>query len=65
MGRRRGRRALLLAALGGIGFLGAGFLRVSLKNRPIAMKLAAKSGRITSKFDQDAGKTDTGIGHFE
>jgi hypothetical protein len=47
------------------GFLGAGFMRVSLKNRPIAMKVAAKSGSFTSKFDKEAGKADSGIGHFE
>ena len=46
------------------GFLGAGFMRVSIKNRPIAMKVAAKSGTITSKFEK-AGTADSGIGHFE
>jgi hypothetical protein len=46
------------------GFLGAGFMRVSLKNRPIAMKIAAKSGAQSSKFDADKGRKDTGVGRF-
>ena len=46
------------------GFLGAGFMRVSLKNRPIAMKVAAKSGAQSSKFDADQGRKDTGVGRF-
>ena len=45
------------------GFLGAGFMRVSIKNRPIAMRMAAKSGTVTSKFDKVTG--ETGIGRFE
>ena len=47
------------------GFLGAGFMRVGLKNRPIAMKIAAKSGPQSSKFDAEASRKDTGIGRFE
>jgi len=47
------------------GFLGAGFMRVSLKNRPIAMKVAAKSGVVTSKFEKASQGTDSGLGHFE
>jgi hypothetical protein len=46
------------------GFLGAGFMRVGLKNRPIAMKVAAKSGAQNSKFDAEKGRKDTGIGRF-
>ena len=47
------------------GFLGAGFVRVTVKNRPIAMKVAAKSGAMTSKFDAGLASKDGGIGHFE
>ncbi len=47
------------------GFLGAGFMRVGVKNRPIAMKIAAKSGVQTSKFDAGRSKGDSGIGRFE
>ncbi len=47
------------------GFLGAGFMRVGMKNRPVAMKIAAKSGPHSSKFDLEASKKDTGIGRFE
>jgi hypothetical protein len=46
------------------GFLGAGFMRVGLKNRPIAMKVAAKSGAQSSKFDAEKGRKDTGVGRF-
>ena len=46
------------------GFLGAGFTAVGLKNRPIAMKVAAKSGIQRSKFDA-VPKDDAGIGRFE
>ncbi len=34
------------------GFLGAGFMRVGLKNHPIAMAVAAKSGAVRSQFDR-------------
>lgn len=47
------------------GFLGAGFMRVGMKNRPIAMKIAAKSGVQSSKFDSEMMRKDTGIGRFE
>jgi hypothetical protein len=47
------------------GFLGAGFVRVTVKNRPIAMKVAAKSGAMSSKFDAGLASKDGGIGHFE
>ncbi len=47
------------------GFLGAGFMRVGIKNRPIAMRVAAKSGPTSSKFDAELMKKDSGIGHFE
>jgi hypothetical protein len=51
---------------GAAGFLGAGFMRVSLVNRPIAMKVAAKSGPVTSKFDKESmSKGDSSVGHFE
>ena len=46
------------------GFLGAGFMRVGLKNRPIALRVAAKSGVVRSRFE---GSTPTapGVGRFE
>jgi hypothetical protein len=47
------------------GFLGAGFMRVSMKNRPIAMKVAAKAGPQASKFDTERSRKDTGVGRFE
>jgi len=47
------------------GFLGAGFVRVQLKNKPVAMRVAAKSGTITSKFDSASAKQGTGVGRFE
>ncbi len=47
------------------GFLGAGFTTISIKNRPVAMKVAAKSGSFKSMFDKEAGKGDSGIGRFE
>ena len=47
------------------GFLGAGFMRVGIKNRPIAMKIAAKSGKVSSMFDKELMRKDTGIGRFE
>jgi hypothetical protein len=47
------------------GFLGAGFMRVGIKNRPIAMKIAAKSGPQNSRFEGGKASRDTGIGHFE
>ncbi|MCI4331879.1 MAG: hypothetical protein L3K19_08580 [Thermoplasmata archaeon] len=48
------------------GFLGAGFIRVSMKNRPIAMKIAAKTGRQTSRFEKESARAaDGGVGRFE
>jgi hypothetical protein len=48
------------------GFLGAGFMRVGIKNRPVAMKVAAKSGLMTSKFDREGiNKSASAVGHFE
>jgi len=47
------------------GFLGAGFMRVGLKNRPIALRVAAKAGPQQSKFDMERSKKDSGIGKFE
>ncbi|MCI4339749.1 MAG: hypothetical protein L3J73_00565 [Thermoplasmata archaeon] len=46
------------------GFLGAGFMRVSLKNRPIAMKVAAKTGPQVSRFDAEKNRKDTNVGRF-
>ncbi|MCI4335901.1 MAG: hypothetical protein L3K17_01710, partial [Thermoplasmata archaeon] len=46
------------------GFLGAGFMRVSMKNKPIAMRVAAKAGPLVSRFDNDAMK-GVGVGRFE
>lgn len=45
------------------GFLGAGFMRVGMKNRPIAMKIAAKSGLTSSRFES-AKSSEPGIGRF-
>jgi len=48
------------------GFLGAGFVRVQMKNKPIAMRVAAKAGPMTSKFESASAKQQSsGIGHFE
>jgi hypothetical protein len=50
------------------GFLGAGFTQVGLKNRPIAMKMAALSGKMKEGSKFDSAKTrdqGTGIGRFE
>ncbi|MCI4351039.1 MAG: hypothetical protein L3K15_05965, partial [Thermoplasmata archaeon] len=48
------------------GFLGAGFMRVGMKNRPVAMKVAAKSGMMVSKFDREGINKSAGqVGHFE
>ena len=48
------------------GFLGAGFMRVGIKNRPVAMKVAAKSGAVISKFDREGiNKNAATVGHFE
>ncbi len=50
------------------GFLGAGFMRVGLKNRPIALKMAALSGKTaTSKFEraERGDSSSAGIGRFE
>lgn len=48
------------------GFLGAGFVRVSLKNRPIAMRIAAKSGSVRSRFESaTSAESAPGVGRFE
>jgi hypothetical protein len=49
------------------GFLGAGFVRVSNKNKPIAMRMAALTGKVTSKFEkaQEGSGKSGGIGRFE
>lgn len=47
------------------GFLGAGFMRVTIRNRPIAMRVAAKSGSFQSKFDSGALKRESSVGRFE
>ncbi|MCI4351418.1 MAG: hypothetical protein L3K15_07900 [Thermoplasmata archaeon] len=48
------------------GFLGAGFMRVGMKNRPIALAVAAKSGFKGSKFDKSAGEASAaGVGRFD
>ena len=47
------------------GFLGAGFMRVTIRNRPIAMRVAAKSGTFQSKFDSAAMKKESSVGRFE
>jgi hypothetical protein len=45
------------------GFLAAGFMRVGLKNRPIAVRVAAKSGVVSSKFEATP-RGETGVGRF-
>ncbi|MCI4362276.1 MAG: hypothetical protein L3J77_03695 [Thermoplasmata archaeon] len=48
------------------GFLGAGFVRVSMKNRPIALRVAAMHGPATSKFEKASREgSSTGVGRFE
>ena len=47
------------------GFLGAGFMRVGIKNRPVAMKVAAKSGFLQSKFDRESMQNTRQLGRFE
>jgi hypothetical protein len=48
------------------GFLGAGFTRVGMKNRPIALRVAAKSGSFQSKFDAGLKESSSaGIGRFD
>ena len=48
------------------GFLGAGFMRVGIKNRPIAMRVAAKAGPQASRFEAGkVGEKGGGVGHFE
>ncbi len=48
------------------GFLGAGFIRVSIKNRPIANPvLASKQAAVRSKFEGGAVETTTSVGRFE
>ncbi|HEV2317070.1 MAG TPA: hypothetical protein VGV89_05800 [Thermoplasmata archaeon] len=51
------------------GFLAAGFMRVTVKNRPISMAVTAMAGKNknpTSKFDNALGASkDSGIGRFE
>ncbi|MCI4320881.1 MAG: hypothetical protein L3K05_01050 [Thermoplasmata archaeon] len=48
------------------GFLGAGFVRVSMKNRPIAMQIAAMGGKGQgSKFDKAVREGGSSIGKFE
>jgi hypothetical protein len=47
------------------GFLGAGFMRVTIRNRPIAMRVAAKAGTFQSKFDAGLAKGEAPIGRFE
>ena len=50
------------------GLLAAGFIRVSQRNRPISMAVAALSGKgYQSKFDGVNGTAskDSGIGRFE
>ncbi|HEV2231354.1 MAG TPA: hypothetical protein VGS18_04150, partial [Thermoplasmata archaeon] len=63
VGQSIGTLSLQAAAAG---FLGAGFMRVGLKNRPIAMKIAAKSSVQGSMFDKASDRDSfPGIGRFE
>jgi hypothetical protein len=46
------------------GLLGAGFIRIATRNRPIANPvLAGKQTKVGSKFDQQGSKG--GVGPFE
>jgi hypothetical protein len=46
------------------GLLGAGFIRIATRNRPIANPvLAGKQTKVGSKFDQQGSKG--GVGRFE
>lgn len=47
------------------GFLGAGFLRISLKHKPMAIRLALKSGRPVSKFEADRIRKQLDLGYLE
>jgi hypothetical protein len=48
------------------GFLGAGFVRVGMKNRPIALKIVAMAGPKSSKFEQAQREgASSAIGRFE
>ena len=48
------------------GFLGAGFMRVGLKNRPVAIRVAALTKKAESKFDQESrSRSGYGVGRFE
>ncbi len=49
------------------GFLGAGFMRVTVRNRPIAMKVAAKSGLASSQGSRFEAQRSggPGVGRFE
>lgn len=46
------------------GLLGAGFMRVTIRNRPIAMAVAAKSGLSKSRFE-GVSASDSRFGRFE
>jgi hypothetical protein len=47
------------------GFIAAGFMRVGLRNRPIALRIAAKSGTLQSKFDMAVSSHDAPLGRWE
>ncbi|MCI4361168.1 MAG: hypothetical protein L3J91_05645, partial [Thermoplasmata archaeon] len=46
------------------GLLMAGITRLTIKNKPIAMQIAAKAGPAQSKFDA-AQRQGPDTGHFE
>ncbi len=46
------------------GFLGAGFVRVMMRNRPIALQMAMKAGPMQSKFEKAAVEGPS-LGRFE
>jgi hypothetical protein len=46
------------------GFLAAGFMRITVRNRPIAMAVAARSGLSRSRFE-GAPPSDARLGRFE
>ncbi|MCI4352419.1 MAG: hypothetical protein L3K14_03420 [Thermoplasmata archaeon] len=47
------------------GFIAAGLMRVGIRNRPIALRIAAKSGAIQSKFDAALYSQEAPLGRWE
>ncbi|MFI5418664.1 MAG: hypothetical protein ACHQ2Y_07215, partial [Candidatus Lutacidiplasmatales archaeon] len=47
------------------GFLGAGFTRMTIRNRPVAVAVAAKSGYRGSRFEPMRSGDGNAGSHFE